>query len=84
MIRGTIERALKNKLRRYTEPEYKTMAKPILLNESGSWAITRKRRCRIKAVGMVFLKKVWEGWTSLDKITSLDMHRELEMVSILD
>ena len=82
MICGTINRSLKDKVRKETKLKlYKTMAVPMLLYGSETWVESKAEKSRIQAAEMRFLRRV-KGCTRLDRFRNDDIRRELDIFSI--
>ena len=82
-ICGTIRKHLK-KIRRDTQMKfYKVIARPTLLYGSETWVSTKRDITCLEAAEMRFLRSV-KGYTTLDKIRSEVIRKELEIPGIQD
>ena len=62
---------------------YKVVARPALLHGSETWVTTTRDMTRLEAAEMRFLRSV-KGYTRLDKITSEDIRKDLEISGTQD
>ena len=80
---STIRTHLK-KTRKDTQTKfYKAVARPSLLNGSGTWVTTTRDLTGLETAKMRFLRSV-TGYTRLDKIRSEVIRKELEISGIQD
>lgn len=83
-ICGTINRTLRNKVRKETQLKfYKVLAVPVILYGSESWILRRKDESKITAAEMRFLRSV-EGVSRSDRIPNDEIRQRLEISAILD
>jgi hypothetical protein len=82
MICGTINRTLKQKVRKDTKLKlYKTMAVPSVIYGSETWVDLKRNKSRIQSAEMRFLRRV-KGCTLRDQIRNDDIRRELDIFSL--
>ena len=62
---------------------YKTVARPTKFHDSETWVTTTRDMTRLEAAEMRFLRSV-KGYTTLDKMRSEVIRKELEISGVQD